>query len=147
MGGPDFRNESVLPHRLASGIIEMPMTILYTGLLKKEGVFGKFYAQLPKGIFKRTINLLFRQKWLRIFPTTTYRDFKNILNAARVNNLPALVFMVHSTELHFGTSSYTKNEADVEFMYKKLEELFSLMKKEGLTGITLSDFAKSWMIY
>lgn len=118
-GGPDFTEESALPHRLAQGILEMPMTILRAGFLR-------------------------RKKWLRIFERTTKRDLENVINAAMRCKLPAAVFMIHSSELVAGKSPYVKDEAALSHVYARLGDLFTLCKRRGIVSDTASSFAHTY---
>lgn len=144
MGGPDFRQESVFPHKLASGILEVPMTILSTGFFKKEGGLPRYlFSRMPDGLVKKIVNrILFRQKWLRIFPNSTREDWSRVFESAEVNNLPYIMFMIHSNELHLATSKDTRTKEMLEHTYKQLEEMFSYFCTQSVEGVTLSDYAR-----
>jgi hypothetical protein len=145
MGGPDFRREYVFPHKLASGILEVPMTILFTGFFKKEdSLLARLFSRMPGGLIKKVFNrIFFRQKWFRVFPNSAKEDWSGILESAKVNNLPYVMFMIHSNELHLGTSKDTRTEKMIEHTYKQLEEIFSLFHDQGAEGLTLSDYART----
>lgn len=119
-GGPDFKDEPVAPHRLPNGIVEVPMTIL------RSGIFG-------------------RLRWLRIFPNTTRARLKSVLSAALKKKLPAVVFMIHSSELSSGMSPYVKTEADLERVYGLLTDLFELTKEKGFESVTATEFVKTFV--
>lgn len=151
-GGPDFRQAPSQPYYpdyqniLASGsadILEVPMTILYTGLFKNEkNILAKNFASWPDGLLKKIANrILFRQKWLRIFHNSKKSDWQNIYRSALANNLPILQFMIHSSELMPGASPYAKTEAAVDFIYQQLEEMFKFFTANNLSGKTLTSFA------
>jgi len=116
-GGPDFTNESAEPHRLSSGVLEVPMTIL------------------PAGLFRRL-------RWLRIFQNTTLWRLMTVIVAAKRKKLPAVVFMIHSSELVAGGSPYVQNAAALEVVYARLEELFKYCAKGKIEGVSLSGFAR-----
>lgn len=119
-GGPDFRREQVMPHRLSSGIVEVPMTILPSGILR-------------------------RLRWLRIFPNTTRARLKGVLEAATRGKLPVAVFMIHSSELSSGKSPYVKTDAELERVYELIYELFVLAKEKGLENATATEFASAFV--
>ncbi len=119
VGGPDFTREAIAPHMLNDKVLEVPMTILRTGFLR-------------------------RTRWLRIFRNTKKRDFENVFAAAQRMKLPAVVFMIHSSELAVGKSPYVKNEAELTHVYARLEDLFILCKKRGIVSATLSSFARDY---
>jgi hypothetical protein len=146
-GGPDFRMDSARPHIIKGRLVEVPMTILFTGVFNKENSkLSKKFLLMPDSFIKKVINrLFFRQKWLRIFSSSKLKDWKRILRSARKNNLPALVFMIHSSELMPGGSPYAKKEEDVELIYKKMEEMFYYFSKNELEGTSLGQFAMSYL--
>jgi hypothetical protein len=145
-GGPDFTFEPVMPHMLNAKVMEVPVTILFTGWFKKENsAVGNFYLNLPNGFLKKNMNrLFFRETWLRIFSGTDLDDWQRLYRAAEVNHLPVLEFMIHSSELMPGGSPYAKTAKAVENIYRRLNELFDLLQSKGVEGITLSGFAEKY---
>lgn len=117
-GGPDFSREGAPPHRLNEKILEVPMTILPAGLLR-------------------------RTRWLRIFQNTTLPRLVSVIRAAKRHKLPAIVFMIHSSELVAGGSPYVPDEAALEHVYARLEELFQWCAAHGIEGTSLTDFART----
>lgn len=154
-GGPDFRQAGVKPYLLSaedicragnSGLLEAPVSIIYTGSLIKENSFlsGRF-TYLDDGLAKNILNkILFKKKWLRIFQSSKIGDWSAIYKAAVRNKLPVLEFMIHSSELMPGGSPYAKDEKEVEKVYFQLEAIFKLFKSRGVEGVTLSAFAKNY---
>jgi hypothetical protein len=142
-GGSDFRFNSIYPHDI-QGILEVPMTILFTGLLKKENSkIAQLFLRLPESFFKKVVNrLFFKQKWLRIFSNSSTKDWEMIYKSAQENNLPVLEFMIHSSELMIGGSPYSKDKKSFDFIYNQLEVMFKYFKEKDIEGITLSDFRK-----
>jgi len=118
-GGPDFTKENAIPHMLNGQVLEVPMTILRAGFFR-------------------------RLRWLRIFENTTKRDLENVIGAAERMRLPAVVFMIHSSELVAGKSPYVKDERALARVYARLEELFALCKEKGIASVTASAFAQEF---
>jgi len=156
-GGPDYRLASVNPYYVStkdvmkvgdSWILEVPMTILFTGLLNKENsMFAKKYLLMPDSFIRKVINrLFFRQKWLRIFSGSTLRDWRRIFQSAQKNNLDVLEFMIHSSELMPGESQIVKTEEDLELIYKKINDMFSYFQKQDLEGILLREYADNFTL-
>ncbi len=87
-GGPDFRNQSVKPYYFENGLLEVPMTILFTGIFNKEdGLLKEKFLYMDDGLIKKIINrLFFRQKWLRVFPNSSEKDWKKIYKSAKKIN-------------------------------------------------------------
>jgi len=150
-GGPDFRFFRSDPYFLDthdiskaghSSLLEVPMTILFTGWFKKENILlQNIVLRIPDSFIKKVINrLLFRLKWFRIFPNSTPGDFKRLYRSAKKNNLPVLEFMIHSSELMPGGSPYAKTREQLEKTYYNLEKMLGFLKKQGVKGTTLSEF-------
>lgn len=122
IGGPDFSRESAMPRMLNDSVLEVPPTILRTGLLWRK------------------------QRWLRIFENTTPRRLKNIINTANSLGLPAIVFMIHSSELVAGKSPYVKSEDSLTHVYACLEALFVECRRQQIDSMTMTTFTRSWHI-
>lgn len=148
---PDFTFAKVGPYEMAaddileagvSGILELPMTIVFTGLFNRENSkLIRWFLKVKPSLVKKILNkLLFDLKWLRIFPNTTKSDWLKIYNSAIKNNLSVLEFMVHSSELMPGASPYVKTEQDVEKLYYNLESLFAFFKNSNIKGKTLNEY-------
>jgi hypothetical protein len=155
-GGPDFRFIPVAPYFLSlknvcepgnSEILELPMTILYTGIIKNENnIFSKFYLNLPDSLLKKVVNKIFlRQKWLRIFHNSKVEDWHKLYLAAKKNELSLMQFMIHSAELMPGGSPYSKNERDVEKIYLQIEKMFKIFKEHNLESINILDLYNKYI--
>jgi hypothetical protein len=118
-GGPDFTSESLTPRPLNNSVLEVPMTILRSGIFR-------------------------RLRWLRIFENTTISQLRGVLRAAKRKGLPAAVFMIHSSELAVGKSPYVKTPEALEHVYECLEGVFAACDREGIRGITASNFASEF---
>jgi hypothetical protein len=152
-GGPDYRCAPVEPFEVASedvcrtgrsGLLEVPMTIIYTGpLVREKGALASWLSRQPENILKKVLNRLwFRRKWLRVMPDSRVSDWKNICESAARNGLSVLEFMVHSSELAVGGSPLTKTAGEVEFVYHHLEEMFRYLRTRGVSSGTLSQCAR-----
>ncbi len=146
MHGPDFKSESLYPHYISSGLLEIPMTIVYTGLLNSESsFFVKKFTLLGESFIKKVLHkLFFKKKWLRIFPETQESDWNSIYKSAEKNTVPVLQFMIHSSELTAGCSPYVKSDRDLEKVYRNLESLFAYLQHKGVESVTLSQFATTY---
>lgn len=148
-GGPDFRGYSVNPdffiiNNKKSSLLEVPMTILYTGFFHNEdGKLERFFSKLKdESNFKKVFNFLFFQKkWLRVFISSSIQDWKAIYQSAQKNNLSVIEFMIHSSELMPGCSPYVKSINELEIIYKQIELMFDFFYSQGIEPCLLSDFA------
>lgn len=148
MGGPDFRFSSIYPSRFPNGLIEVPMTILFSGLLKSEKTFfSNIFIGIPENFLKKVLNKLFLgRKWFRVFPNSAKEDWQKLYRTASKLKLPAMLFMFHSNDLMAGTGQFTKTKADEERIFNQLEELFAFVKEVKMNSITLSDFSKKFNV-
>ncbi len=145
-GGPDFRFHQAAPYYVFENLLEVPMTILFTGAIKSEkNFFAKFFLGMPDCLLKKVLNkIFFRQKWMRIFSESQAKDWINIYESAESNKLPCVEFMIHSSELMPGASPYAKDEKAVESIYRQMEEMFGYFKKKNIAGSALSEFAENY---
>lgn len=133
---PNFSTESVYPHMLAETLLEVPMTIVNTGLYSNETSSSSRWLSATK--IGRALS---RPRWCRIFGNTTLSDLKKVYYSARKNNLPALVFMTHSSELIPG-NPYVKTYKDQTRLYALLEQFLVFLREEGVPESTLLEFYK-----
>ena len=118
-GGPDFTNESLMPRLLNDSVLEVPMTTMKVGFLR-------------------------RMKWLRIFENTNKMQLRAILRTAIHKKLPAVVFMTHSSELMAGKSPYVKTPDALEHVYECIQAVFDLCARYDIKGMTASNFAREY---
>jgi hypothetical protein len=155
-GGPDFRGAPLRPYWLdrndaclpgGSELLELPMTVLYARgpFASWEGAWqqldGIRYAPLGKAFAK----LGWMPRLFRPLPGATLEDLLRMQHCAARLGLPYVMLMLHSSELMPGGSPYFPDDAAVERLYYKLEGLFLSLRKAGLEGATLSDFAKPYL--
>ncbi len=152
-GGSDFRRAFLYPYYIdttdvtkkgVSKLIEVPLSVLYTGLISSEkSALTRWFSLIPDSFIKKVFNkIFFRVKTLRIFHDTDHSDFVNMLRSAQKNDLPVLEFMIHSSELAPGCSPYNKTEEAVEHAYWLLEDMLSYFRDQGLKGVTLREYAR-----
>jgi hypothetical protein len=150
--GPDYRRAPVKPYRLSgadvcrpgdSELLEVPMTVLYTGPFMDEGSrAARWFSLLPETPVKRILDrAVFRTKWLRISPESRRGDWRAIHRAASRSGLEVLEFMIHSSELMPGGSPLTPTERDAETVFRCLEEMFGDYRALGVESCTLSGLA------
>ena len=151
-GGPDFRRAPVVPYRPSAKdiskpgcgrIVEVPMTVLYTGPFVREGSNpARWFSRMGEGILKRILNrFLFRGEWLRIGPHSRSRDWEALHRAAQRNRLDVLEFMIHSSELMPGGSPLVRTEEHAEAVLEKMSAMLEYFRDRGVTGCTLEEIA------
>lgn len=132
---PDFRNESVMPSRRA-GMLEVPMTIIPTGIVRNGFVTRMAHERTLLG---KAARALARPTWCRIFPETQVSDLVRVYQSARKQQLPALVFMIHSSELAPGMSPYTKTQEAVDRVYRILHSFSEYLIERSVEPVRLRD--------
>lgn len=138
---PSFVTETIFPHTRASGIVEVPMTVVYTGPVKEDGYIARVVKYMPY-IVRRVFNKLFgKPRWCRIYPETSLEDLIDVYRAVRKNDTGVMVFMIHSSELMVGGSPYTKDDASVERIYRIFEDFLIFLKKEEVESEMLAEYA------
>jgi len=152
-GGPDFRSFSARPSyfRNEDGrkLLEVPMSILYCSRLAREDSnLSRWFSLSENSIFKKIINkLFFRLKWCRIFPGDSVRELEKIYYAVARNKMPAIEFMIHSSELMPGCSPYCKTEEDVEKIYEVLAKFLKFCNDKNIHSSSLKEFAANYGQY
>lgn len=151
-GGPDFRRTPIAPYWpsatdiCAPGcgkIVEIPVTLLYTGSWVREGSkLARWFSCMEEGNWKRLLNrLVFKTRWLRIGPESRYQDWAALYRAAQRNDLDVLEFMIHSSELMPGGSPFVRTEEDVDDLMGKCTAMLEYFQSRGVTGCTLEQYA------
>ena len=151
-GGPDYRGAPRDPYRPSvedvcragcEGLVEVPMTILYTACGAGEGsALARRFSRIPESRIKRLLERrLFRKRWLRVSRESRADDWVRIYEAALRCGLDVLQLMIHSSELSTGTSPLTRTDEDTEFVFESLSDLFRTFRQRGLQGECLSRYA------
>jgi hypothetical protein len=52
--------------------------------------------------------------------------------------------MLHSSELMPGGSPYNPTPESIEHLYRRLENLFKIVSRDGCEPVTLSEFARDY---
>lgn len=151
-GGPDYREAPPGPYRPSvenvcrpgnAGLVEVPMTILYTARGAGEhSALAHRCTRLPESRLKSLLDRhLFRKRWLRVSHESIPEDWARIYETALREGLGVLQLMIHSSELMTGTSPLTRTEKDTAFVYESLTTMFRTFRQRGLQGESLSRFA------
>jgi hypothetical protein len=154
--GPDFRAAPQGPYFLDpndvcqagdSQLLEVPMTILFTraslaGSKRLQDLYFRFRRRLPGKAMNKLLGL--DPRWFRPYPGMSSEQLKSVYEAARDAGLPAVEMMLHSSELMPGGSPYHPDEAAVERLHEKLENVFGYLRDEGCRGTTLTEFAHDY---
>jgi hypothetical protein len=154
--GQDYREAPARPYFMAwgdpgrpgaSSLIEVPVTVLQTnGLMRRSPVLTEWYRRSRKHSVAKGLNRLFRvaPQWFRPFQDMTPDRLMDVFRAARRLDLPIIQMAFHSSELMPGASPHNPGPEDVRRLLAKLDDVFSQLSGEGVTGTTLSDFAAAF---
>lgn len=155
-GGPDFTSAQVEPYELAMddacrpgdcGLLEVPVTILHTSaLMRASGTLRRSYQRHRRSLPWRVANRLLQvaPQWLRPEPHMTTQRLITVAETARALGLPVLELMLHSSELLPGASPSNRTAEAVEQVFVRLSRLFTHLVSRGVTGATLTGFARAW---
>jgi hypothetical protein len=149
-GGPDFRGHSCKPFLIAGSgdpeLLELPVTILVTDR------WARRYPGMASCLFSRPIRLMRRAlrggrvvpqpMWLRPFPSMRAVDLKNVWDVAEAEGLPAVVMMLHSSELIPGGSPYRPTRRSITALLATLDEFFRFVRRMGGAPVSLSEGAR-----
>ncbi len=146
-GGPDFRTAPLRPHRISgpggAALLEVPMTILPTA--PGWAPDGLQRALLARRRWRPARSLLarigFRNLWLRPLPHYQVGDLLAVCRRALRMQLPALMLMIHSSDLLPGGSLKSPGEREVAELLEKVERVLASLHEAGAQGSTLADFA------
>jgi hypothetical protein len=154
--GQDYREAPAYPYyaawgdpgrRGASDLIEVPVTVLQTnGLMRRSPLLAEWYRRSRKRAVAKGLNRLFRvaPQWFRPFQDMTPDRLMSVFRAARRLELPIIQMAFHSSELMPGASPHNPTPDDVRRLLAKLDEVFSRLTAEGVTGTKLSDYAAAF---
>ena len=140
-GGPNFREFPVRPYWLnrASGLMELPLTTVYWGLLRQMGAW--LYPQMWR--VPRLRGVLSRIGMLERIPLTpegvTIEEAVRGIDIAVDQQLPVLVFSFHSPSLAPGFTPYVRTEDDLDALYDWWRQVFAYLKQRGVTPTTVRE--------
>lgn len=133
-GGNDYSSYPKNPYMMKNGVLEVPMSTRSV---------RRFYGKTFK---ERLKNLLLGDKlWLR--PIRGSLAELNYLTAQieKENETKYLEFMIHSSELMPGGSSYFKTQGDIDNMFKVMDAYFSTLSDRGYRGCTLGEYYEKFI--
>lgn len=136
ISGSDYSNEMNSAHITPSGILEVPLSCRQMHMIIPDSIRN---ARNVLGETKRL--LIGRPQWLRIDNTISSVGAMKLAKHLAAQNADYMMFMIHSSELMPGGSPTFKDEKAIEWLYKKLDELFDYINKLGYKGISLKDYA------
>lgn len=148
-GGPDFSIAPSEAYILAksnvcikgdSGLLEIPMSIS----INKKMFPSRYIIEHPKSPLVRIAKYIgYGPQWFRPLPYVSVRRMMKTYRTWQITNKKYVEMMLHSSELMPGGSPYYKDQAAIKQLYQKLEKVFNNLKEDNVTGIGLSDFARS----
>ncbi len=135
-GGPDFAAIGNAAFRIG-GLIELPLTTVFTGLLKGAGqpLYDRL-GSLPKGrgLFARSRLLA------RVALTPEEMPIADALEAVRVatgEGVRVLNFSFHSPSLVPGHTPYVRDAHDLAAFYRWWDQILALLDRRGARPIDL----------
>jgi hypothetical protein len=152
--GQDFREAPATPYFMAwgdparegaSGLLEVPVTILYTNAwMRRSPWLRAAHRRCRKTRPARFLNRMFSiaPQWFRPFSDMSVARLKAVYDTARRLELPVVEMMFHSSELMPNGSPHNPTAESVERLYQRLEGIFVYLAEQRAEGTTLSAFAE-----
>lgn len=137
-GGPNYRNHPVTPWWVdrAKGLIELPLTTVYWGLLRQLGPW--IYPNMWR--LPQLRGLLAKIGLLERIPLTpegvTLEEAIRGIDIAIDEDLPVLVFSFHSPSLAPGFTPYVRSEADLAEFYAWWRGVFAYLARRNVRPVT-----------
>ena len=144
-GGPNFRQHPIFPWWLdrAGGLIELPLTTVYWGLLRQLGHW--LYPVMWR--IPRLRGALARIGLLERIPLTpegvTVEEALRGIDIALDEGLPVLVFSFHSPSLAPGFTPYVRSEDDLDAFYDWWRRVFAYLGQRGVRPTTVDELVKA----
>lgn len=144
-GGPNFREFPVSPWWIdkAAGLMELPLTTVYWGLLRQLG--PTLYAKMWR--VPRLRGALARIGMLERIPLTpegvTIDEALRGIDIAIDQGLPVLVFSFHSPSLAPGYTPYVRSEDDLDALYDWWRKAFAYLKQRQIAPTRVSELIAS----
>ncbi|MSO62571.1 MAG: hypothetical protein EXQ50_10840 [Acidobacteria bacterium] len=152
--GQDFSDAPVSPYFVAwgdparegaSGLLEVPVTILHTNaIMRHSPLLRGAYRRYRKTLAARMLNRAFwiAPQWFRPFSDMSVARLTAVYETARRLGLPAVEMMFHSSELMPDGSPHNLTVESVDHLFTRLDRLFAHLAGRKVEGITLSAFAE-----
>jgi len=142
--GPDFTHHPLKPYWLDKprGIIELPVTSVYWGLLRRQASFFPLaqMAGLTKSIMARG-RLLER---ISLTPEgISVSEVIRGIDVALDDGLPLLNFSFHSPSLRSGFTPYVRNDEDVTAFFDWWHRVLSYLARRGVSPTNLAEIEAS----
>jgi len=153
--GQDFSAAPVTPYFMAwgdparegaSGLLEVPVTILHTNaIMRQSPVLRSAYRHHRKTRLARVLNRVFRiaPQWFRPFSDMSVSKLKSVFDTARLLDLPVVEMMFHSSELMPNGSPHNLTTGAVDDVYRRLDAVFAHLAAQGVAGSTLAAYAET----
>lgn len=137
-GGPDFRDRGAQAHHLPGGLIELPLTTVYTGRLRRGGPgLYRTAAALPRGP-----GLLAHAGLLSRVPLTPegvpVREAIEAIRVAVGESIAVLNLSFHSPSLVPGHTPYVRDAADLARFHGWWDAVLALLDRLGVRPASLA---------
>jgi hypothetical protein len=138
-GGPDYAEIGNHAFLTDAGLVEMPLTTVYTGALRSAGAWlGHVAGSVPHltGLLSRTG--MFGQVAL----TPEDMPLPDAMEAVRIvigEGLPLLNFSFHSPTLVAGHTPYVRTAADLMAFWRWWDAVLTLLDQRGVRSASLAE--------
>ncbi|MFC4292048.1 polysaccharide deacetylase family protein [Sphingorhabdus arenilitoris] len=144
-GGPDYFDYPLSPYWIQrSELMELPITTVFRGILRKMGVSvfrDMLSSKTSRSIMARTGMLERIALTPEGIPLTKAIEG---IDCALQDGVPILNFSFHSPSLQPGHTNYVRNEADLEIFYQWWNGIFAHLDKNGVAPISVREIKEAF---
>lgn len=136
-GGPDYARVGVDAWRTAEGLVELPLTTVFTGYLRRPALYRAF-GHLPHGHGIAARSGLVQ----RVALTPEEMPLADVMEAIRIahgEGLRLFNLAFHSPSLEAGHTPYVRDAADLAEFWRWWDGVFALFARLGVTNASLGE--------
>jgi len=140
-GGPDYSAKPLNPYWIDDGLIELPVTTVFTGGFRNiaDALFCRMFSSETSRSIMARAGLV-----ERIALTPEGIPLKKAIDGidrAIEEGIPILNFSLHSPSLAVGHTPYVRSEADLESLYAWWDGVYAHLKKRGVRPVSVEEIA------
>lgn len=139
--GPDFSNAAIKPYWLRDNLIELPVTTVFDGNLRRAGdlLFSRLFRSSPSHALMAKAGLLER---IALTPEGIPLEKAIIgIDRALEEEIGILNFSFHSPSAAIGYTPYVRSQEDQENFYDWWDGVYAHLAKCGVKPITVEEIA------
>jgi hypothetical protein len=138
-GGPDFSRTGPVPYRVGTtGLVEIPLTAVYVGALRRHGALYRAAGHVPRlrGVLDRT-GLIGR---VALTPEgMPLAEVRDAVDRLLDDGLQLFSISFHSPSVEPGNTPYVRNARDLDLFYAWWDGIFDHLSRRGISPASMSE--------